>query len=91
MDEGKYNLELEKVVDAIKKEKAKLVCIQLPEGLKQKATEIAELIESSSNAKCIIWMGTCFGACDIPLEIERAGVDMLIQFGHAPWKYEKVR
>ena len=33
----KYNLELEKAADAIKKEKAKRVCIQLPDGLKPKA------------------------------------------------------
>ncbi|MFH1248593.1 MAG: diphthamide synthesis protein [archaeon] len=91
MDEGKYNLELERIVNAIKKEKVKLVCIQLPDGLKPKATGIAELIESSTNAKCIIWMGTCFGACDTPTEIEKLGVDMLIQFGHAPWKYQKVK
>jgi len=32
-----YDLELNKAVDEIKKSNAKLVCIQLPDGLKPKA------------------------------------------------------
>ena len=81
-----YDLELEKVVEKIKKEKAKLVCIQLPDGLKPEAKFIQNEIESKTNAKVIIWAGSCFGSCDIPLEIEKLGVDLLIQFGHSPWQ-----
>ncbi|MBU4284217.1 MAG: diphthamide synthesis protein [Nanoarchaeota archaeon] len=80
-----YDLELERVVDRINKERANLVCIQLPDGLKPKAKLIQNEIESKTNAKVVIWAGSCFGACDIPLEIERLGVDLLIQFGHSPW------
>ena len=43
--EIKYDLELERAVEKIKKENAKLVCIQLPDGLKEKATEIAKYLE----------------------------------------------
>ena len=81
-----YDLELEKVVDKINKEKANLVCIQLPDGLKPKAKLIQKEIEDKTKAKVIIWAGSCFGACDIPSEIERLGVDLLIQFGHSNWK-----
>ena len=91
VDEGNYNLELEKVISVIKKEKAKIVCLQLPDGLKPKATDIAGFIETNTSAKCIIWLGSCFGACDLPIEIERIGIDMLIQFGHAKWPYKDKR
>jgi len=81
-----YDLELERVVEKINKEKSKLVCIQLADGLKPKAKLVQNEIESKTNAKVIIWAGSCFGACDIPLEVEKLGVDLLIQFGHSPWQ-----
>ena len=81
-----YNLELERVVDRVNKEKAGLVCIQLPDGLKPKAKLIQKEIENKTRAKVVIWAGSCFGSCDIPLEVKRLGVDLLIQFGHSPWK-----
>jgi len=81
-----YDLEFKRVVDKINKEKAKLVCIQLADGLKPKVKLIQNEIQSKTNAKVIIWAGSCFGACDIPLEIEKLGVDLLIQFGHSSWK-----
>lgn len=78
-----YNLELSKAISEIKKAKAKLVCIQLPDGLKPKSKDIAEEIEKKTNSKVIIWMGTCFGACDLPQGLEKLGVDLLIQWGHS--------
>jgi len=81
-----YDLELEKVVDRINKEKARLVCIQLADGLKPKAKLIQNEIEKKTNAKVVIWAGSCFGACDIPLEVKRMGIDLLIQFGHSTWQ-----
>jgi len=77
-----YDLELEKAVEQINKQKAKLVCIQLPDGLKPKAKEIADVLEFKTEAKIIIWQGSCFGACDTPIQIEKLGVDLLIQWGH---------
>ncbi|MBU2638536.1 MAG: diphthamide synthesis protein [Nanoarchaeota archaeon] len=74
-----YDLELENAVKSIKKKHTKTVCIQLPDGLKPKATEIAEYIESHTKAKVIIWAGSCFGACDIP----DVKADLLIQWGHS--------
>lgn len=76
-----YNLELSKAIKKIKAEKAKSVCIQLPDGLKPKAKEIADKIEKETNAKCLIWAGSCFGACDVP----NLKVDLLIQWGHSKW------
>ena len=81
-----YDLELKRVIKKINKENARLVCIQLPDGLKPKAKLIQKEIESKTNTKVIIWAGSCFGSCDVPLEVKRFGVDLLIQFGHSPWK-----
>lgn len=81
-----YDLELEKLIEKIKKEKYKLVCVQLPAGLKPKAGEIQEAIQKSTQAKVVIWGGSCFGACDIPLQVERLGVDLLVQWGHSEWR-----
>ena len=80
-----YNLELDNVVKQITAKKAKLVCIQLPEGLKPNAPEIQTAIESKTDAKVIIWMGSCYGACDLPSEVEKLGVDLLVQWGHSSW------
>jgi len=79
--EIKYDLELEKAVEKIKQEKARLVCIQLPDGLKDKATEIAKYLEEKTECTVIIWLGSAWGACDIPV----LDVDLLIQWGHSEW------
>ncbi len=76
-----YNLELKKAIEHIKLKKAKTVCIQLPDGLKPKAKEIADKIKEQTDAKVIFWAGSCFGACDIP----NIDADLLIQWGHSEW------
>jgi len=80
-----YNLELEKAIKTINKNKSKLVCIQLPDGLKPKAKFIQQEIEKKTKATVLIWAGSCFGACDIP-NIKNIGIDLLIQWGHSKWK-----
>lgn len=78
-----YDLELERAAAEIARAGAKTVCIQLPDGLKPKATEIASELESKTNATVLIWADSCFGACDIP---DLKNVDLLIQWGHSKWK-----
>jgi 2-(3-amino-3-carboxypropyl)histidine synthase len=82
--EEKYDLELDKVVSKIKKEKAKLVLLQFPDGLKPYATTIVDFLEKKVDAKFLIWFGTCFGACDTPVGLEniKPNIDLVIQFGH---------
>lgn len=81
-----YDLELERAAFAIKKKKAKLVCIQLPDGLKKYAEDIQAELEKRTKAKIVIWLGSCYGACDVPEYISKLGVDMIIQWGHSEWK-----
>ncbi|MFH0869455.1 MAG: diphthamide synthesis protein [archaeon] len=82
-----YDLELDRAVSDIRKAKAKTVLIQLPDGLKPRAKEIKAFIDGKTGKKVrlIFWSGSCFGACDTPLEAEKLGVDLLIQFGHSEW------
>jgi diphthamide biosynthesis enzyme Dph1/Dph2-like protein len=79
-----YDLELDRVIKEIKKQKAKFVCIQLPDGLKPEAGKIKKEIEDKSKADVLIWLGSCYGACDVP---QLDNVDLLIQWGHSKWKY----
>ncbi len=87
--EEEYELEIDKVVKTIKKEKAKLVLLQFPDGLKPYSTAIAEEVEKRTNVEYLVWLGSCFGACDVPIEAERLNVDLIIQFGHSVWNYKK--
>src|SRR3989344_2699999 len=82
-----YDFEVNEAIDVIKKEKSRLVCIQMPDGLKPKALEIASLIEEKTKANVLIWMGSCFGSCDIPLELKQINIDLLVHFGHSPWPF----
>ena len=82
----KLDLELEKAIERINQEKASVVCIQLPDGLKPKAEEIQHEIEKKTNASIVFWSGSCFGACDVPVGLDKWGVDLIIQFGHSDWK-----
>ncbi|MBN1644807.1 diphthamide synthesis protein [Candidatus Woesearchaeota archaeon] len=76
-----YDLELDRAVEEIKKTQAKKVVIQLPDGLKPKAGDIAKQLEKKTNAEISIWLGSCYGACDIP----KVEADLLIQWGHSEW------
>lgn len=82
-----YNLELNKAIKQIKKQKAKTVLIQLPDGLKPKAMEISDFLEKETKARVVIWSGSCFGSCDIPPNIK--DIDLCISFGHSIWPFYK--
>ena len=93
--EQEYELEMDKIVSTIKKQKAKLVLLQFPDGMKPYATTIAEEIEKrvkvkKSNVECLIWLGSCFGACDVPqTQGIKPKIDLIVQFGHSEWNYKK--
>jgi len=81
--EKEYEFEIEKIVKTIKKQKARLVLLQFPEGMKPYSTIIADEIEKKTGCECLIWLGDCFGACDAPNVDElKPKVDLIVQFGH---------
>ncbi len=79
----KYDLELGKVINNIKKSNAKLVLLQFPDGLKLYATCIVDYLRKNTGAEFLIWFGSCYGACDTPVlgNVEKE-IDLVIQFGH---------
>jgi 2-(3-amino-3-carboxypropyl)histidine synthase len=80
----KYDLELKRIINEIKKNKAKLVLLQFPDGLKPYATSVVDFLREKTKAEFLIWLGSCYGACDVPVGLEKIKpkIDMIIQFGH---------
>jgi len=79
--EEKYELELDRIVSEIEKVGAKSVLLQLPDGLKPWGPVLVDYIERECNCEVMIWLGDCFGACDLP----DSDCDLVVQFGHAEW------
>lgn len=79
-----YDLELDKVAENINKNKSKLVLLQFPDGLKPYAIAVVDYLEAKTKAEFLIWMESCFGACDTPVGLEniKPKIDLVIQFGH---------
>ena len=80
--EKDYELELDKIVSEIGKSKAENVLLQLPDGLKPWGPVLVDYLEQKTDAKISIWLGDCFGACDLP----NSDADLIVQFGHAKWE-----
>jgi diphthamide biosynthesis enzyme Dph1/Dph2-like protein len=77
-----YDLELTRIIEKINEQRVKKVLIQLSDGLKPEAKVIADKITKETEAEVLIWLGSCFGACDVPLGMDMLDVDLIIQFGH---------
>ncbi|RLJ02532.1 MAG: diphthamide biosynthesis enzyme Dph2 [Candidatus Aenigmatarchaeota archaeon] len=77
-------LDLNKVINKIKRENYKKVLIQVPEGLKTKVVKIAEEIERETKARVFISAEPCYGSCDLPLEEASVlKVDAIVHIGHS--------
>ena len=82
-----YDLQLDNAIKEIKAKDAKLILIQLPDGLKPFGHEIRKVItEACPGVNLVFWADSCFGACDAPIHVRHLGFDMLIAFGHSPWR-----
>jgi len=77
-----YDLELDNLVEEINNNKYTLVLLQLPDGLKYYTKEIIDELKEKTKADFITYFGTCFGACDVPLHLEKLGFDLVVQWGH---------
>ncbi len=79
-----YELELERVTAEITKRGARRVLLQLPDGMRPFAFEIAEHIRKETPSEVIISGDSCYGACDIASrQALELNVDLLIHYGHA--------
>lgn len=84
---SEYELEFDKVVKKIREKNAKRVLLQLPDGLKNKAKQIQERLQTETGVQILIWAGSNYGACDIPQSINKLGVDLLVHYGHSEFRY----
>jgi 2-(3-amino-3-carboxypropyl)histidine synthase len=81
-----YKFEEEKLIKEIKEKKPKLILLQLPEGLKKEAFNLAKLIKDKTKTEVIVSGEPCWGACDIALdEARNLKADLIVLYGHAPF------
>ncbi|MBS3135433.1 diphthamide synthesis protein [Candidatus Woesearchaeota archaeon] len=77
-----YDLEEEKIIAKVNEKKCKTVLLQFPDGLKTQAGHLAHKIEQETGALVLIWFGSNFGACDLPIGIKSVNIDLIVAFGH---------
>ncbi len=78
-----YDLEIDNLVEEINSKKHKKILLQFPDGLKYYTKEIVDELEEKTNAEFMIYLGTCFGACDLPLHLKGFKFDLCVQWGHS--------
>jgi len=78
-----FDLRLEYAAEWIRSKNFSSVAIQLPEGLKMRATEIADTLSSSTGVPVTIIGTSCYGACDLYVDHDNVA-EGLIHFGHSP-------
>jgi len=78
-----FNFETDYLVKELKKIKPKKVLVQLPEGVKQNAFEIAKIFEDLK-IDTVFSGETCWGACSVGVEEAKSvNADLIVHFGHA--------
>jgi 2-(3-amino-3-carboxypropyl)histidine synthase len=77
-----FDLDLDGAIELIKRSGARVVGVQVPEGLKRMASRIAKEIEEEIDAEVIVSGDPCYGACDVDLELCRTA-DLVIHVGHS--------
>ncbi len=83
-----YDLELNKILDFIKRSHASRIILQSPPGLKKFMPLLAECIEKLvEHASVMVSLEGSYGACDlVPEDIIKAlNADLVIHFGHTPY------
>lgn len=76
-------MQIDNLVEEVKKTCTKRVMLQLPAGLKTKATEIAAALEKE-NIQTILALNPCYGACDLAdEEAKQLNCELLVHVGHS--------
>lgn len=79
-----YDLELDLLIEQIKKNGNKRVVLQFPDGLKYYAKEVVDYLNSNlPDVDFFSYFGPCFGACDVPLHLKLLHFDLCVQWGHS--------
>lgn len=75
------DLQIDRAIAEVRSRKARLVGLQMPEGLKTRARDFANRLEGATGCQVIILGDPCYGACDLR---SLSGMDLLVHVGHAP-------
>lgn len=79
-----YDLELDTLIEQIKKNDNKKIVLQFPDGLKYYAKEVVDYLNYHlENVVIFSYFGPCFGACDVPLHLKLLNFDLCVQWGHS--------
>lgn len=78
---SRFLVDFDAIAQSASSRHSRRVAIQLPEGLRAFAAEIAEEVSRVTGAEVIIDSDPCFGACDIPTHLF-SQADLVVQFGH---------
>lgn len=77
-----FDIDLTSAISEIKRLKARVVALQVPEGLKKRAYQLAEDIENKAGVEVLVVAEPCFGACDVPGSLFDI-VDAIVNVGHS--------
>ncbi|KAF9221918.1 hypothetical protein BS17DRAFT_881397 [Gyrodon lividus] len=79
-----YSFEIHKTIHNVRKNRSKMVALQMPEGLQMFACAIADIIERFTDALTVIMGDVTYGACCIDDYTAVAlGCDMMVHYGHS--------
>jgi 2-(3-amino-3-carboxypropyl)histidine synthase len=78
-----YDVDLTSAISEIKRLKARMIALQVPDGLKKRAYQLAEDLENKTGAEVLVVAEPCFGACDVPSSLFDI-VDAIVNIGHSP-------
>ena len=79
----------DRLLEVIRGRNPKTVGLQFPVGLRTKAVELAQDLESKAGVTCLVSADPSFGACDV----SEMPVDLIVHLGHAPMphlRYDRV-
>ncbi len=78
-----FDLQIDTIESWIRGRGFASVALQLPEGLKLRATELSDRIFRDTGAEVVVLGYPCYGACDLFVGYKRYAQG-LVHFGHAP-------
>lgn len=81
-----YELPFEELLPRIRAAHPGLSAIglQFPDGMRDHATEIADIVEEALGCTAVVSADPCYGACDLcDDEFLKLGIDVMIHFGHS--------
>jgi len=82
-----WDYELDRIADAVAERDGRSVGLQFPEGLKRRASAVADDLGDRLPDEVRIYISgeACYGACDLDVDLMRR-TDVLVHFGHSPMK-----